>query len=309
MRVKHGLAAATVFVMTIAAVRLAAQGPPPPAPGAQTPPPPGGPGGGGGRRAGGFVPGQQRPPGDPAQIARGKTLYGISCTSCHGADLRGGDMGGPNLLRSQAALSDRDGELIAPIIQGSRQNSGMPAVSMSPADAQAVAAYVRSVLETIGRQGMPPAVGREAPSVLVGNASEGQAYFAAKCGSCHSATGDLQGIATRISDPKMLQNTWVAGGGGRRGGRGAAPQGATDRRTVTVAVTLPSGENVDGRLVRIDDFLVTVGLADGTVRTFHREGTVPKVEIHDPMKAHKDMLSVYTEKAMHDVTAYLVTLK
>src|SRR5882757_8737218 len=83
---------------------------------------------GGGRRAGGFVPGQQRPPGDPAQIARGKTLYGISCTSCHGADLRGGDLGGPNLLRSQVALSDQNGELIVPIIQGSRQNSGMPAI-------------------------------------------------------------------------------------------------------------------------------------------------------------------------------------
>src|SRR5947209_903775 len=132
--------------------RIAAQDPPPPTVPAQQ-----GGRGGGGRRAGGFVPGQQRPPGDPAQIARGKTLYGISCTSCHGADLRGGDLGGPNLLRSQVALSDRDGELIVPIIHGSRQSSGMPAISISPEDAKAVAAYVRSVLETIGRQGTPPA--------------------------------------------------------------------------------------------------------------------------------------------------------
>src|SRR5438067_12157022 len=114
---------------------------------------------GGGRRAGGFVPDQQRAPGDPVQIARGKTLYGISCTSCHGADLRGGDLGGPNLLRSQVALSDQNGELIVPIIQGSRQNTGMPAIEMTPQDAKAAAAYVRSVLETIGRQGMPPETG------------------------------------------------------------------------------------------------------------------------------------------------------
>src|SRR5450432_4572394 len=87
-----------------------------------------------GRRAGGFVPGQQRPPGDPVQIARGKTLYGISCTGCHGTDLRGGDLGGPNLLRSQLALSDLDGELILPIIQGSRKDAGMPAIPMSPQD-------------------------------------------------------------------------------------------------------------------------------------------------------------------------------
>ena len=79
--------------------------------------------------------------------------------------------------------------------------------------------------------------------------------------------------------------------------------------TVTVTVTLPSGRNVEGRLVRIDDFLVTVALADGTVHTFRRDGDVPKVEIHDPMKAHRDLLAVYTDKDIHDVTAYLVTLK
>src|SRR4051812_32576553 len=103
-----------------------------------SPPPAQGGRGAAGVRRGGFVPGQQRPPGDPVQIARGKTLYGIACTSCHGADLRGGDMGGPNLLRSQVALSDQNGELIVPIIQGSRQNAGMPAIAMSPEDAKAV---------------------------------------------------------------------------------------------------------------------------------------------------------------------------
>jgi cytochrome c oxidase cbb3-type subunit 3 len=237
-------------------------------------------------------------------------LYGISCTGCHGADLRGGDLGGPNLLRSQVALSDRDGELILPIIQGSRKDSGMPAIDMNPADGAAVAAYVRSILETIGRQGTPPSAGQAAPSVLVGNAVEGKAYFAAKCAGCHSATGDLQGIATRIPDPKMLQNTWVAGGGrGGRGGRGGAGPAESSARTVTVAVTVPSGERTEGRLVRIDDFLVTVGLPDGTQRTFRRDGEVPKVEIRDPLQSHRDLLAAYTDRDMHDVTAYLVTLK
>lgn len=261
------------------------------------------------RRPGGLVPGQQRRSGDPEQIARGKTLYGIGCTGCHGADLRGGDIGGPNLLRSQVALSDQDGELIGPIIQGSRQSEGMPAVPMSPEDAKAVAAYVRSVIATIGRQGMPPAVGRTAPSVLVGNAAEGKAFFAARCASCHSVTGDLAGIAARIADPKALQNTWVSGGGGGRFGRGPTASGTPSRRTVTATVTLPSGESVEGRLLRIDDFLVSVDVADLGVRTFLRDDNVPKVEVHDPMKAHKDLLSAYTDKDMHDVTAYLATLK
>jgi len=88
-----------------------------------------------------------------------------------------------------------------------------------------------------------------------------------------------------------------------------AAQGAATARTVAVSVTLPSGESVEGRLVQIDNFLVTVGLADGTVRTFRRDEDVPKVEVHDPMKAHRDLLAVYTDKDIHDVTAYLVTLK
>ncbi len=254
------------------------------------------------QRGGGFVPGQQRPPGDPVQIARGKTLYGVDCNGCHGADLRGGDLGGPNLLRSQLALSDQNGELIVPIIQGSRQAQGMPAIEMSREDAMAVAAYVRSIVETIGKQGMPPSVGQEAPSVLVGDARSGQAYFDAKCNGCHSPTGDLKGIATRIPDPKALQNRWVAGGGGRRGASAGA-------HPVTVTITQPSGEKVDGRLVRIDDFLITIALPDATIHTFRRDGEVPKVEVHDPMKAHRDLLSVYTDQNMHDVTAYLATLK
>ena len=297
MQVKNWLLVALPTLLTIAvADGAAAQSTPPPA--SATPPPV--------RRAGGLVPGQKRPPEDPARIARGKTIYGISCTSCHGADLRGGDLGGPNLLRSQVALSDQDGELIVPIIEGSRQNSGMPAVPMSAADAKAVAAFIRGEVGTIGTQGKPPSIGKPAPSILVGDATAGKAYFEAKCGSCHSATGDLQGIGTRFSDAKALQNFWVAGGRRRFGSAAGA---AASRRTVTVTVTEPSGEKVEGKLVRIDDFLVTVGLADGSVRTFRREGDVPKVDVHDPMKPHQELLAVYTDKDIHDVTAYLVTLK
>jgi cytochrome c oxidase cbb3-type subunit 3 len=300
------VAAATVGLTIVVAARVPAQGPPQGPPPATAPAAAPSPPGGGGRRFGGFVPGKQRPPGDPVQIAHGKVLYGVSCVSCHGADLRGGDLGGPNLLRSQVALSDQNGELILPIIHGSRQDEGMPAIPLSPEDGLAVAAYIRSVVETIGSQGKPPSVGKEAPSIMVGDASAGQAYFAAKCGSCHSATGDLQGIAARITDPKTLQTTWVAGGLRRR--RMPSPA-ATSPRTPTVSVTLPSGEIVEGRLAQIDDFLVTVGLADGTVRTFRRDEDVPKVEVHDPMKAHRDLLAVYTDKDIHDVTAYLMTLK
>ena len=195
--------------------------------------------------------------------------------------------------------------MIVPIIQGSLP--GMPAIKMSPEDAKAVAAYVRSVLATIGRQGKPPSSGEAPPNVLVGNAAEGKAYFDAKCGSCHSATGDLRGIADRIPIRRFCRipgSRRRAAGAGRGAGRSSAA------RAVTATVdTSHRASPSRARVVRIDDFLVTVELADGTTRTFRRNGDVPKVEVHDPLKAHRDLLSVYSDKDMHDVTAYLVTLK
>lgn len=286
MRIKHGLAAAALLaILGISAYWAIAQQPVNATAEQQT--------------NGGFIPGEKRAPVDPAQVARGKALFEVSCQGCHGKDLRGGDMGGPNLLRSQAALTDKDGEMIVPIIQGSRQSMGMPNIGLSTEDAKAVAAYVRSVIGTIGRQGRPP--GEEKPlNIVVGDPAAGKAYFVAKCQSCHSPEGDLQGIASRVKDPKALQNLWVAG----------EARGQSDPKAMpTAVVTLPSGENIEGRLIRIDDFLVTLKLSDGSTRTFERMGDMPKVAVHDPLQVHKEMLPMYTDKDMHNVTAYLVTLK
>jgi cytochrome c oxidase cbb3-type subunit III len=88
------------------------------------------------------------------------------------------------------------------------------------------------------------------------------------------------------------------------------PEGtAATARTVTATITLPSGETVEGKLVRVDEFLVTLALADGSQKTFRRNGDTPALVIHDPLKVHRDLLSQYTDKDIHDVTAYLVTLK
>ena len=313
-----------VLAMAIAATGgLRAQQTPPPGPAAPAAPnPQGGRGGGRGGRGGGNAPpapgapnptatfpAQQRALAAPEVITRGGTLYGISCRSCHGTDLRGGDMGGPNLLRSQVVLADQHGELIAPIIQGGRRDQGMPAIPMAPDDMTAVAEYLHSVVFTARGQGAPPPGPPVVLNIVVGNAAAGQAYFQSKCSSCHSATGDLQGIATRLSDPTQLQNLWVAGGGGGRGGPpGAGPAGAGPRPT-TATVTLPGGQVVEGTLRRIDDFIVTLGLPDGSERSFRRDDDVPKVVVHDPLEGHRKLLPVYTDKDIHDVTAYLVTLK
>jgi cytochrome c oxidase cbb3-type subunit 3 len=76
-----------------------------------------------------------------------------------------------------------------------------------------------------------------------------------------------------------------------------------------VTVTMADGSKVEGRLGRIDDFVVTLIEADGTARSIRRDGDVPRVEIHDPMKSHKELLTVYTDTDIHNVTAYLATFK
>jgi cytochrome c oxidase cbb3-type subunit 3 len=256
-------------------------------------------------------PAAQRPAGEAALIARGNALYGVNCRLCHGADLRGGDQGGPNLLRSAVVFDDQAGELIGPVVLNGRSNPGlppMPKFTLTAEDIRALAEYLHSVMGTLQGQGSPP---RGAPvqlNIVVGDAAAGQSYFVKNCATCHSVTGDLQGIGSRAATPTALQNGWlggnVGGGGGRGGGRGGAGGNG-----VTVTVTPPAGPKIEGTLGRIDDFIVIVNMADGSSRSIRRDGDVPKVEIRDPRDAHRKLLPMYTDKDIHDVTAYLVTLK
>lgn len=118
-------------------------------------------------------------------------------------------------------------------------------------------------------------------------------------------TGDLKGIGAKYAEPRDLQQTFVMPGGGGRG------RGATSANVppTTVTVTLSSGQKVEGRLIRVDDFIVTLADAEGTLRSFRRDGDNPKVEIHDPLQPHKALLGVYSDKDIHNLTAYLVTVK
>jgi cytochrome c oxidase cbb3-type subunit III len=309
LRRRFHFAAGTLVLLIGVAVQIAAQRGAPPALGTSTTqgvPATGAPRG----NPTATFPAQQRPPGDPALIARGNGLYGANCRLCHGADLRGGDQGGTNLLRSAVVLADQSGELIGPVILNGRNNPGlppMPKFNLPEADLKAIAEYLHSIAATMQGQGGPPRGTPAVLNILVGDAVAGQAYFAKNCSTCHSATGDLAGIGARITNPMQLQNAWLGGqtGGRGRGGGGAAPAA----NPAMVSVTPASGPKIEGRLIRIDDFLVVLELADGTPRSFRRVGDVPKVEIRDPREAHRKLLPTYTDKDIHNVTAYLVTLK
>ena len=248
-----------------------------------------------------LYPALQREPGDPEVIARGQAVYGISCRACHGLDLRGGDLGGPNLLRSQLVLKDDGGDLMGPVIRDGQSGAGgssMPPQNLSDEDLDAVVEYIHDILGTASRQGGPPPGEEVELDILVGDATAGQTYFADRCASCHSPMGDLQGIGARGESPKELQDTWVRGGA-----RNA------ERPPITVTVTQPSGERVSGALDRLNDFLIVLTEDDGRHRSFGRRGDTPLVEVDDPMAAHREMLPLYGDADIHNVTAYLVTLQ
>ena len=261
-------------------------------------------------------PAQQRRLAEPEVIERGKTLYGIHCRMCHGPDLRGGDMGGVNLLRSALILNDLDGELILPVVTQGRFPQGsppMPPLALAPEDVTAVAAYIHSVAAQAGRQGGPPPGPPVQLKVVVGDASRGRKYFAANCAGCHSTTGDLAGLGARYPDPVQLQTTWVAGRAALIFGSAGPPTLPGPPRKppkpVTATITTADGKRVVGRLDKIDDFVVALVQEDGRRQTFRREGAVPAIEISDPLEGHKKLLVQYKDADIHDVTAYLVTLK
>jgi mono/diheme cytochrome c family protein len=241
-----------------------------------------------------------RPAGDPAAIERGRALYSVNCAFCHGADTRGGDQG-PSLLRSGVVLDDQRGELMAPVVQNGRTDRGMPKFAFSTEQIADIAAFVH----TFRAAGYDESR-QKPPSILVGDPRAGEAYFGAKCASCHSTSGDLRGIATKIVDEKVLQQTWLMPGGGGRG-RGAASPVAPP--VPTAIVTLPSGERIEGRVEHMDDFVIALMTADGSHRSVRTDSDAVKVDVRDPLQQHRELLRVYTDRDIHNVTAYLVTLK
>ena len=250
-----------------------------------------------GQGPGGFVAYPQRPPGDPASIERGRILWGVNCTFCHGPDARGGDGGGPNLLRSSIMLDDENGELIAPVVQKGR--GAMSAIPLSTEQIADIAAFLHSF----------PVTSRTGPStlsILVGDSKQGEAYVKQTCARCHT-TAALRTFALKLDDPKALQQMWLMPGSG---GRGAGPNTAPiPPPPITAIVVLPSGEQIEGIVERVDDFSISLLTAGDRRRTIRTAGTTAKVEVRDPLQPHKDLLRVYDDADIHNVTAYLASLR
>ena len=292
---------AALLIATLQA--QAPQGNPPPAAGrgtqgqTQTPPPPTRGFGGGGGTAGPA----DKPVVDTVAANRGKDVWIAECVTCHGPLARGTDTG-PNLLRSLVFLRDRYGSELGPFLKkGHPLQSGKPASSLADAQIADISHFLRMQLNNTLR-GSPVFTVQKFKS---GDPKAGEAFFsgAGKCSGCHSPEKDLAGIASRY-ETVDLQQRMLFPGGGRGGRRGGAPPASAIR----VTVTPPGAAAVSGVLVYMDDFVVSLQEPNGTHRSFRRTPSL-KVDEIDPLEAHHALLDTITDKQIHDLVAYLETLR
>jgi len=240
---------------------------------------------------------------DEAAVERGKAAFATACSFCHGSNARGGETG-PDLVRSVLVIDDENGKELGDFLKVGRPNAGMPAFTLPPAQVRDLAEYLhRLVYAAAARRDYAIL------NIVIGDATRGEQYFngAGGCKACHSPTGDLKGIASKY-EPVVLQDRMVSPRRIPIAGNGEADVGNANLGK-KVKVTPAAGPAYEGDLIRINDFHVTLRDAKNVTRTFARNGNVPKVEITDTLQAHVDLWGKYTDQNIHDLTAYLVTLK
>jgi cytochrome c oxidase cbb3-type subunit III len=228
---------------------------------------------------------------DSKMAAEGAKIFGSTCGFCHGENARGAS--GPDLLRSPVVLDDNQGELIGQTVHAGRPAKGMPAFPLLTAEqVRDIAEYLHLQVELAANRGTYKAL-----NVVTGNAKAGETYFngEGKCNTCHSPTGDLAHIGSKKAPPDLQERFLYPG----------PSQQPSDTK---VTVMLKDGTQVKGTLKHLDDFYVSLDDAAGNYRSVTLEKGV-SVNVEDKLLFHRQMLDKYTNEQMHDLTAYLVTLK
>lgn len=249
-------------------------------------------------------PASQRPPQTatpqqypPEQVEAGRTRFGAQCGFCHGRDAGGGE-GGPDLTRSELVAADVRGDRIAPVVRNGRQN--MPPFALSDSDMTAIVAFIHDQ-KTQADSAVGGRRSVDLADLQTGNATAGKKYFDTACSRCHSATGDLAGVATRLQGLPLLQRMLYP-----------SPRRTPPGVTVTVA---PGQDNIDvrqletvtGTLAYRDEFTIALRDAGGWYRSWPTNQV--RFTVEDPLQAHVEQLGKYTDADMHDVLAYLQTLR
>jgi cytochrome c oxidase cbb3-type subunit 3 len=223
--------------------------------------------------------------------ARGKLVFARSCSFCHGRDAAGGESG-PDLTRSRLVLRDVRGDKIRAVVHEGRVEKGMPAFpALTVAQVNDVIAFIRDQAKQLnskpgGRRGVDVA------DLQTGNVEQGKAYFngPGKCSSCHSPTGDLAGIATRRQGLELEMQMLY-------------PQNAKAKLTVTTK----SGETLTGTLSYKDEFHIAMTDSAGWYRSWPISAVQYKID--SPSDAHIEQFEKYTDDDIHNLMAYLQTLR
>jgi len=257
----------------------------------------GGGGGRGGRGGRGGGRGNTReflglgPAPDEAAAKKGEPLYKQNCGTCHGETARGGQA--PSLVRSVLVLHDEKGEEIGPVVKNGRPQAGMPAfASLSTEEVYNIAQYLHLQVELAANRGTYGATYAGLRSQTSGDPKKGEAYFQAACASCHSATGDLAKVGAKYAQATVMQSRFLW----------PSTPGPAKAKVTTAA-----GETVAGTLRSMTDFDVSLVDAAGNYHYWPRAAV--KVEVEDKLAGHRALLSKYSDADIHDLTAYLETLK
>lgn len=222
---------------------------------------------------------------DKAAAARGAPLFQQDCAFCHGPEARGAT--GPSLITSDVVLADDHGEHLAPFLRKGVPEKGMPAfATMTDEQLKDIAEFLHLQVEDVANRGAYHVL-----NILVGNAAKGKAYVEGHCMTCHRAEAFAH-IATRFRTPDQLQRGWV-----------------WPAREGTLTATVKSaGGTISGRVMQISDFQIRLKTASGEEKAIDR-GPGVQVQINDPLAAHEQMVTTLRNDDMHNVTAYLETLK
>ncbi len=235
-------------------------------------------------------------PPDAAAAERGTKIYTATCAFCHGAKATGGDTG-PDLLRSTVVLHDEKGELIGPVVHNGRVSRGMPQfAAFTESELYDIAEFLHMRVELAANRGTYKIL-----DVVTGDPKAGEIWFRGPggCLGCHSSTGDLAHVGSKFSPPDLQQAFLYPAA------RGFASGGEATQK---VTVTLPSGKQISGTVKHLDDFNVTLYDKQGDFYSIPLSKST-KVDLEDRLAGHRQLLDRYTDSEMHNLTAYLVTLK
>jgi len=223
-------------------------------------------------------------------VDSGQSLFQRDCAFCHGRDAAGGETG-PDLTRSKLVGDDTEGSAIAPVVRSGRAGQGMPSFNFSIEEMSSLVAFLHSRKTKVEAQ----VGGRrdvDAADLQTGDAEAGKRYFngSGTCSSCHSPTGDLAGIASRFRGLQLEQ-------------RMLYPEDARSKLTVK----LPGGQTVAGTLAYQDEFTVALRDTGGQYHSWSTDDV--KFTIDAPAEAHVDLFGKYTDADIHNLMAYLQTLR